>query len=226
MGFLFKKIFLLIPQIINNTNKVIILDSGDIIAQKDLSEIYFYDIGDNYFGWMLEICAGYYLEYKDKFMTNNFHPNAGVVLVNVRLFRNDELYKKAVFVGKSYHSFECPVQEILITVTNYKFAYIPLNFNVNLHFNSEKEKFEKKNVSGIESWLKYQRFSPHKYEYNEFMDAMLDPVINHYYFGKMQDEKSCVKPVLQWLKYVNLTGKYKNLKLKYPNPFGCEKFFK
>ena len=35
---------ILSPQIINNTNKVIILDAGDIIVQKDLSEIYFYDI--------------------------------------------------------------------------------------------------------------------------------------------------------------------------------------
>ena len=50
---------LLSPEIINNTNKVLFLDSGDIIAQKDLSEVYFYDIKDNYFGFTLEICAGY-----------------------------------------------------------------------------------------------------------------------------------------------------------------------
>ena len=80
---------LLSPQIINNTNKVLFLDSGDIIAQKDLSEVYFYDIKDNYFGWILEICAGYYVEYKDKFASNNFHPQGGVVLINVRLFRKD-----------------------------------------------------------------------------------------------------------------------------------------
>ena len=135
------------------------------------------------------------------------------------------MYKKAVFVGKSYHSFECPVQEILITITNYKFAYIPLNFNVNLHYDNDEDMLKKKKVPGMATWFKLQRFSPHKYEYNEFIDAMLDPVISHYYIGKMQNEKRCIKPVLQWLKYVNLTGKYNNLKLKYPNPFKCEKFF-
>ena len=41
----------------------------------------------------------------------------------------------------------------------------------------------------------------------------------------MQHEKRCTKPVLQWIQYVKLTGKYENLKLKYPDPFKCEKIF-
>ena len=216
---------LLSPQIINNTNKILFLDSGDIIAQKDLSEIYFYDLKDNYFGWSLEICAGYYLKYIDKFASNNFHPQGGVLLVNIRLFRKDELYKKAVFVSRSYNNFENPCQDILETIANYKFVFIPLNFNVNLHYDNDKDMHEKKNISIISIWLKNQRFSPYKYEYNEFIDAMIDPVISHYYFGKMQEEKNCIKPLLQWLKYVNLTGRYESLKLKYPKPFECEKKF-
>ena len=112
-------------------------------------------------------------------MTNNFHPNAGVVLVNIRQFRKDDLYKKAVFIGKSYYDFECPVQEILITNTNYKFAYIPLNFNVNLYYEHEEDMRERKNISSIGSWLRIQRFSPHKYTFDEFTDAMTDTVVNH-----------------------------------------------
>ena len=216
---------LLSPQIINNTNKVLFLDSGDIIAQKDLSEVYFYDLKDNYFGWILEICAGYYLEYKDKFATNNFHPQGGVLLVNIREFRKDELYKKALFVSKSYNSFENPCQDILETIANYKFVFIPLNYNVNLHYDNDKDMLEQKDVPGMETWFKIQRFSPYKYEHKEFIDAMLDPVISHYYIGKMQNEKNCIKPLLQWLKYVNLTGRYEILKLKYPEPFKCEKIF-
>lgn len=214
---------ILSPQIINNTNKVLFLDSGDIIAQKDLSEIYFYDITDNYFGWILEICAGYYLEYKDKFATNNFYPQGGVLLINIRLFRKDELYKKAVFVSNSYNDFENPCQDILITIANYKFKYIPLNFNVNLHYENDKDMSMKKNISFLKIWMKYQRFSPFRYNFNELTVAMIDPVINHYYFGKMQYEKKCKKQVIQWLKYANMTGNYENLKLKYPSPFECEK---
>ena len=49
---------MLLPEIVNDTNKIIIMDSGDIIAQKDLSEIFFFDLEDNYFGWTLEYFAG------------------------------------------------------------------------------------------------------------------------------------------------------------------------
>ena len=31
---------MLLPEVVNNTKKIIIMDSGDIIAQKDLSEIF------------------------------------------------------------------------------------------------------------------------------------------------------------------------------------------
>ena len=216
---------ILCSEIVNNTNKILILDSGDIIVQKDLSEIYFYDINDNYFGWTLEICAGYYLDYKDKFMTNNFHPNAGSFLSNVRLFRKDELYKKAVFVGKSYHYFECPVQEILITITNYKFVYIPLNYNLNLYYEHDNDFINRRLIPSIVTWQKIQRFSPHKYTFDEIVDAMTDPVVQHFYLEKIQDLTRCNKYVLQWLKYVNLTGKYHQLKQKYKKPFSCEKVF-
>ena len=49
---------LLAPQIINNTDKVLALDAGDILAQKDISEVFFYDLEDNYFAYIIELDAG------------------------------------------------------------------------------------------------------------------------------------------------------------------------
>ena len=213
---------ILCPQIINNTNRILILDSGDILCQKDLSEIYFYDIGNNYFGWILESCAGNILITEDKFMTNNYHPNTGVFLVNIRLFRRDELYKKAVFISKSYHYFKCPTQDILITVANYKFRYIPLNYNLRLYFRNETEKLNKIIIPTISRWLRIQRYSPYKYDINEIFDAMNDPVVHHFYMDKIQNKTNCDKFVIQWIRYANLTGMYQSLKIKYPNPFRCE----
>lgn len=213
---------LLCPQIINNTNKILILDSGDILCQKDLSEIYFYDLEDNYFGWILEDCAGNYLEFKDKFMQNNFHPNGGVVLVNIPLFKKDDLYKKAVFFGRSYRYITCPVQSILITIASYKFKYIPLNFNLNLFYET-KDELKKKNNS-IMIWMKKQRLSPYKYTIEEIFDAISDPVIQHFYHEKLEN-KNCHKFNIQWLRYAKMIGKYDILKLKYPKHFLCEKFF-
>ena len=213
---------LLSPQIVNNTNKILVLDSGDILCQKDLSEIYFYDIKDNYFGWILERCAGNKFIYEDKFMTNYFHPNSGVLLVNIRLFRKDELYKKAVFVDKSYHYFKSPTQDILITISNYKFKFIPLNYNIHLYYENEKDKLNKTITPSIKGFLKVQRFAPYKYNIKEIFDAMNDPVVHHFYIEKLENKTKCDKMIIQWLNYAKLTGVYQNLKLKYPKPFICE----
>ena len=86
------------------------LDSGDIIVQKDLSVIYFYDIKDNYFG-SLEILAGYYLVYKDKFTIYNNHPQESFIWINIRLFRKDEYYRKTIIVINSYLDFQNPSQD-------------------------------------------------------------------------------------------------------------------
>ena len=213
---------ILCPQIINNTNKILILDSGDILCQKDLSEIFYFDIGNNYFGWILESCAGNIFITEDKFMTNKYHPNTGVFLVNIPLFRKDELYKKAVFVGKSYHYFKCPTQDILITVANYKFKYFPLNYNIRLYFQNETEKSQRIKIPTVERWMRIQNFTPYKYNINEIFDAMNDPVVHHFYMDKIQNKSKCDKFVLQWIKYANLTGTYQELKKKYPKPFRCE----
>jgi lipopolysaccharide biosynthesis glycosyltransferase len=213
---------ILIPEIVNNTNKILILDSGDILCQKDLSEIYFYDIKDNYFGWILERCAGNINIFDDKFMTNNFHPNTGVVLVNIRLFRKDELYKKAVFVDKSYHFFKSPTQDILITVANYKFKYIPLNYNLHLYHESRKNKKNRVITPNIKEILRIQRFSKYKYNIDEIFDAMNDPVVYHLYIRKIHNITKCDKIIKMWLTYAKLAGVYKNLKSKYPKPFKCE----
>jgi lipopolysaccharide biosynthesis glycosyltransferase len=215
---------ILSPQIINNTNKILILDSGDILCQKDLSEIYFYDIKNNYFGWILENCAGNYLKWKNKdnFMSNNYYINTGVFLVNIPLFRKDELYKKAVFVSKSYDSFLCPDQDILITISNYKFAYFPLNYNLRLYYDYSKDQFKRKKLAKIKEWLESQKYSPYKYEVDEIIDAMSDPVIIHFYGIKLYYLNNCNQYVKQWVKYANITGTIHNLKKKYPRPFKCK----
>ena len=95
-----------------------ILDLRDIIAQKDLSEVYFYDIKDNYFGCSLEICAGYYFYCKDKFTdkfttSNNNNLQGSALLINIRLFRKDELYRKTIFLLIHFMIFKILVKIFL-----------------------------------------------------------------------------------------------------------------
>ena len=125
---------ILAPQIVNNTNRILIIDSEDVIIQKDISEIFYYDLGDNYIAWILDIIAGNYKKKYNSFFSNNFYPNGGVMLVNIRLFRKDNLYKRAFYMPILYNNLYTPVQDILLSITNYKFKYMPLIFNSNIAY--------------------------------------------------------------------------------------------
>lgn len=108
---------LLAPEIVNNTNKLLTMDSGDVLAQKDISEVYFYDLEDNYFSWILEDVAGNEGVNWDKFFRNELYPNSGICLINIRLWRRDNLYKQAIIVADSYKKFT-------MSLPRYNFCYI------------------------------------------------------------------------------------------------------
>ena len=214
---------LLAPQIVNNTNRILFLDSGDIIAQKDISEIYFYDYEDNYFSWVLEDKAGNFKTNYDKFFSNNLYSNGGIILFNIRLFRKDELYKKAFFVSLSYPYLPCPCQDILITISIYKFKFMPLNFNTKPFFINNNEKYKIKNKKKTEIIKKYildQINSPFKYTNDEIFNAANNPIINHFYPNKIYNGGiGCNDFTIQWINYAKLTGLYRIIKKKYPVPF-------
>lgn len=216
---------ILCPEIVNSTDKILIIDSGDTIVQKDISEIFYYNLEDNYFSWILEDSAGNNKNKYDLFFRNIFYPNAGVFLVNISLFRKDELYKKAYYISKSYKELACPVQDILISLSIYKFNYLPLKYNSLIFFDNDKQLKNKINdTNAISKWLKEQRYSPYKYTKKEILDAAYNPVINHFYHDKIQlGQMGCNSSTIQWIQYAKLTGLYKEIKSKYPLPFRCEK---
>ena len=210
---------MLIPEIVNGTNKVIIMDSGDILAQKDLSEVFFFDLEDNYFAWTLEYFAGNPKGWH-KFSANKFYPNGGICLVNVTLFRKDRLYERAFFTSMAYDYLQGPYQDIYFLISVYKFKYFPLNYNCKQFFDNDEQIIKKKkDTKYIKFYLKNQKFSPFKYKIEEIFDASLDPVIIHIYHEKVYRGTANKKYTEQWINYVKLTGFYREIKKKYPKPF-------
>ena len=127
---------------------------------------------------------------------------------------------------KSYNYFKSPTQDILITIANYKFKYIPLNYNIHLYYENETDKLNKIKTSSIKQFQKVQRFAKYKYSFEEIYNAMINPVVHHFYMEKIYNISRCNKFVLQWLKYTKEAGVYKILKKKYPKPFHCKKYIK
>ena len=212
---------LLIPEIINNTNKVLILDSADILALKDLSEIYYYELNNNYFAFILDILAGNFKQKVKIFSRNKFSMNGGVVLVNVDKFKEDNLYQKSFFAARAYEYFTCPYQEILLIISNFNFKYMPLNFNTPQFYNNDEiSKKQMNNTKFMNLWKKYQKFSPFRYDNNEIINAALNPIIVHL----LGEQKPFLggankKFTIIWINYAKMIGLSKKLKKLYPKPF-------
>ena len=210
---------LLIPEIVNNTNKILILDSGDAFANKDLSEIYFFELKDNYFAVSLEDVAGkiytnYYL------YRNKFYFNAGVTLVNVRKYREDNLYKTAFYTSLAFSYFPCPYQDILLLISNFRFKFFPMNYNCKQFYQSKSE-FINNNFTSpeIDYWMDFQKLSPFRYSKEELVNAALNPVILHLYKSKPFKNKSNEEFKKMWINYAKLTNLFDKIKEKYPLPF-------
>ena len=196
------------------------LDSGDILVYKDLSEIYFFDLEDNYFGWILEDVAGNVYNTFDKLFGNNFYSNSGVCLVNIRKFRKDNLYEKAFFTTFAYRLIPLPYQDIFLMISDYKIKFFPLNYNCKQFYDYKEQLYNRNRTTDfIMKWIHAQKFSPFKYTIDEIYEAALDPVIVHLYQDKVYDGAANKEYTIKWLKYVNLTGFYKEIKERYPIPF-------
>ena len=210
---------LLIPEIVNNTNKILILDSADIIAEKDLSEIFYFDLEDNYFAFSLDLNAGN-LYPNDLFARNNYYFNGGVCLVNIRKFREDNLYLKSFLASLAYNYFPCPFQNILLIISNFKFKYLPLNFNSPQIFeNDEQIKQKVTNTNTIIQWMNSQKNSPFRQTNKELLEAGLNPVITHLFLNKPFYGLANKKYTNIWLNYAKKIGVYQKIKEIYPIPF-------
>ena len=215
---------ILSPEIVNNTDRILIVDTGDVIAQKDISEVYNFDLEDNIFGWILEDTAGNENADENKFFRNNFYPNTGICLINVKLWRENNLYKKSILVSRAYHVLPCPYQDIIFVISDFKFKYMPLKYNCKLFFeNDEQMKNRDINSKYIKKWIENQKYSPYRYSVEEILEAAIDPVINHIYQEKIYKGVGCNKLTIQWIKYAITSGFYEEIKKKYPIPFdSCE----
>ena len=209
----------LIPEIANNTNKIIILDSADIIAKKDLSEIYYFDLEDNYFGFTPDIFAGRELKMY-LFQRNKFYPNIGICLVNIILFRRDQLYKAGYLSRLAYDNMLCPTQDMFFMISRYKFKFFPLIYNCPQFFNNDEEFLNKKyNNTLINDYLRCQNNSIFKYSLDEILEAHSKQVVNHLFTTKPFNNNANKKNGKIWVEYSKIANVYDKLKLMFPNTF-------
>ena len=200
---------LLIPELLTNISKVISLDIGDILVEKDLYELYNTDL--QYFAYSAVIDA-----YPRCFLESIFnhkvkYSNGGVVLLNVQKWREIELYKYVVKMykyvltkTKFYKPYDDIINDFLPLLST---GYLPLKFNMPEYVNLNNSQ------SGIQ--MVDRNCSYYKDKRNEVIEAEQNVVIRNLYYNKVYKGEGNDEIKNDWKKYAELTGFYEEIKNKY-----------
>lgn len=106
-----------IPELFPQYDKVIYLDA-DVVLNADISELYHYDLGDNYIGGVLcEIVNGIpvFIDYAKKFLGLGLEKpcyfNSGVLVMNCAKLREVDFIKQFFEIANSFKLEICPDQD-------------------------------------------------------------------------------------------------------------------
>lgn len=127
-----------IANILDDVDMALYLDS-DIIANGDISSIFDIDISDYYVAACYELWHYIDAVYKNKeAKIGDFYFNSGVMLLNLKLIRNEsldkKLWRKKLEMYNSNHRGSAMDQDTLNYVFQNRVYKLPIKYNCNSHF--------------------------------------------------------------------------------------------
>ena len=202
---------LLIPELIDDSiDRVISLDIGNIIVEKDLYELFTKNLTNLAY-------LGVHDAYSKCFMKSPFnhkfdYSNGGVYLINIQKFKEINIYKYMVKIYKyilNKTKFYRPYSDIMNDFLPWKCEeYLPLEYNM-----PEFIKIDENNQKDYLIWKKNCSFY-----YNnktEVINAEKNIVIRNYENYPIYKGKGNKYMKNEWLKYAYLTGFGEEIRKKY-----------
>ena len=198
----------MIPDLLKCESKALYLDA-DIICRKDLNELYNSDI-DNF---AIGVIPGQdndaiYSFNRLRYDKNKGYFNAGVLLLNLNYWRNNNVYKRSMeYIDKYGKIFHQQDQDALNFVLQDEKKNLPLTYNIQEAMLYTKDKL----------WIDWHYF-------DELDEAVKDPAIIHYTSALKPWYKECYHPFKdEWWKYLRKTSYWKNYKATYRSYTYCLK---
>ena len=153
-----------LPNLLPQYDKLIYLD-GDIICYGDLKEMYYIDMENYYY-------KGFLYYSRDPFCANNdIYIGAGVLLVNNKELRKDDMVNKMIsYMKKNRNTLKMLDQTIINYVCKDKIGFLPAKYG-RLNFLDLIERNE-----SVYDNKKY------KYTREELEESYLNPIIYHFIF--------------------------------------------
>ncbi len=124
---------LLIPELFPQYDKVLYMDC-DVVLLADVAELYNEDIGENYIGAVADQAVAavpQFVEYTKKALDidGDKYFNSGVIVMNLKKFREIGFYEKFNAVLRSYDFVVAPDQDCLNLICKGKVHYYGLEWN-------------------------------------------------------------------------------------------------
>ena len=208
---------LLLPELVeDNVDRLIIIDSGDVLVLRDLSKMYNWKMDNFIYMGAPDPAAGMFGKISNK--TLDVYINAGNYLVDVNKVKRKNMYK-FFFKYKNVYKPPFAEQHMLNDIANGEIGYLPVEFGLVPPFskdellsnNNEKSIYKNFNLTIIS---KNSNFLPKNYE--EFLHLAYNPVIVHSWNGKWSEGKgmNIYRKLCQY--FIKLTGLKKEICRKYP----------
>ena len=209
---------LLLPQlVVDDVRRLIIIDNGDVLVLRDLSEMYNWKMGNNIYMGVPDQGIGKFGIYSNKSL--NIYINGGNYLIDVKKVKEKNMYEKFRNYKNLYSSIFAE-QDMISDIAYGQTGYLPIRFGlISPYFNDSqsdippfKTFFQVINLSKIDN--NYSYIPKNFYEYN--LQAF-NPVIAHHWNAKWMDGNgmSIYRRLAQY--YIFLAGIWKETCKKYPD---------
>jgi len=196
---------LILPELLqDDVNRIIILDSGDTLVLKDLSEMYNWNMEDKIYYGVIDNSAMKYGPISKKILYN--YINTGCFLVDVKKAKSEKIYKKIVDNKNIYKPSIIVDQDYLNDVSYGKIGILPIKFG----------------LTPYKTILAYSRYANltknyHLLDYqNEINSQNFNPVIIHQWNGKWIQGRGLIiyRRIAQY--YIRFAGIWDEMCQKYP----------
>jgi hypothetical protein len=208
---------LLLPQLVeDDVKRLIIIDNGDVLVLRDLSEMYNWNMGKNIYMGVPDPGLGSIGIYSNKSL--NVYINGGNYLIDVEKVKSINIYEKFRKYKNIYNSIFAE-QDMLSDIAYGYAGYLPIRFGlISPYFNdaeSDNPPFKTyfRFINLKKSDKKYT-YIPHNF--NEYNLQAFNPVIAHHWNTKWMDGNgmSIYRRLVQY--YIFLAGIWEETCKKYP----------
>ena len=198
---------LLLPQLVlDDVKRLIIIDSGDLLVLRDLSQMYNWNMNNNIYMGSPDFSAGVFGKISNK--TLDIYINAGNYLIDVKKVKEKDMYN--LFLKyKNVYGPPFAEQLMINDIANGEIGYLPMEFGLVPPFSNDDFFLNKKEKAlytyyNLKIISNNSNFLPKTYE--DFLHVAYNPVIVHSWNGKWSDGNgmNIYRKLCQY--YIGLTG--------------------